>query len=48
MTKARRVDVSLDRKVLYELDGGERGKRKAFRVEAEPTAINVRLPAQAA
>jgi YegS/Rv2252/BmrU family lipid kinase len=47
LTKARRVEVSLDRKVLYELDGGERGKRKTFRVEAEPTAINVRVPAQA-
>ena len=48
LSQARRVEVSLDRKVLYELDGGERGKRKSFRVQAEPTAINVRLPAQAA
>jgi diacylglycerol kinase family enzyme len=48
MTKARRVDVKLDRKVLYELDGGDRAKRKKFRVEAEPTAISVCLPAEAA
>ncbi|HEY7398191.1 MAG TPA: hypothetical protein VH538_07815, partial [Gaiellaceae bacterium] len=44
MTKARSVDVKLDRKVLYELDGGDRAKRKRFRVEAEPTAISVCLP----
>jgi diacylglycerol kinase (ATP) len=41
LTKARRIDVKLDRKVLYELDGGDRTKRKSFRIEAEPTAINV-------
>jgi YegS/Rv2252/BmrU family lipid kinase len=45
VTKARRVDVKLDRKVLYELDGGDRTKRKSFRVEAEPTAVTVCMPA---
>jgi YegS/Rv2252/BmrU family lipid kinase len=44
MTKGRRVDVRLNRKVLYELDGGERNKRKEFHVEAEATAISVCLP----
>jgi YegS/Rv2252/BmrU family lipid kinase len=48
MTKARRVDVELDRKVLYELDGGDRKKRRTFRVEADPGAINVCLPAKVA
>jgi YegS/Rv2252/BmrU family lipid kinase len=45
LTKGRRVDVKLDRKVRYELDGGDRTKGKSFRVEAEPTAITVCLPA---
>ena len=44
-TKARRVKVKLDRKVLYELDGGERSKVKAFKVKAEPGAVTVCVPA---
>jgi hypothetical protein len=31
-TKARRIKVKLDRKVLYELDGGDREKVRAFEV----------------
>ena len=44
MTKARSVKVKLDRKVLYELDGGERKKLKAFKVEVEAGAITVCVP----
>jgi diacylglycerol kinase (ATP) len=43
-TKARKVKVSLDRKVLYELDGGERTKEKAFKVKVEPAAVTVCVP----
>jgi YegS/Rv2252/BmrU family lipid kinase len=43
-TKAREVKVKLDRKVLYELDGGARTKVKAYRLEVEPGAIGVRVP----
>jgi diacylglycerol kinase (ATP) len=43
-TKAHRVKVKLDRKVLYELDGGERSKVKAFKVKAEPGAVTVCVP----
>ena len=43
-TKARSVKVKLDRKVLYELDGGERTKVKAFKVKVEPGAISVCVP----
>ena len=35
-TKARSVKVKLDRKVLYELDGGDRTKVKTFKVKVEP------------
>ena len=43
-TRARTVEVKLDRKVPYELDGGERDPVKRFEVEVEPAAIAVRVP----
>jgi diacylglycerol kinase (ATP) len=43
-TKARSVKVKLNRKVLYELDGGDREKVKAFKVKVEPEAVTVCLP----
>jgi YegS/Rv2252/BmrU family lipid kinase len=43
-TKARKVKVSLDRKVLYELDGGERTKEKSFKVKVEPAAVSICVP----
>ena len=45
-TKAHDVKVKLDRKVLYELDGGARTKVKAYRLVVEPGAIAVRVPNQ--
>lgn len=44
VTKARKVKVKLDRKVLYELDGGDRKKVKSFKVEVDPGAITVCVP----
>jgi diacylglycerol kinase (ATP) len=44
MTKARSVKVKLNRKVRYELDGGERKKVKSFKVKTEPRAITVCVP----
>ena len=35
-TKARSVKVELNRKILYELDGGDRSKVKSFKVKVEP------------
>ena len=32
MTSARKIDVKLDRKVLYEIDGGDRVLVKSFKV----------------
>jgi YegS/Rv2252/BmrU family lipid kinase len=43
-TKARKVEVELDRKVRYELDGGDRSKVKSFKVAIEPGALHVRVP----
>lgn len=44
-TKAHSVKVKLDRKVLYELDGGSRTKVKAYRLDIDPAAISVQVPA---
>lgn len=43
-TKAHSVKVKLDRKVRYELDGGDRKKLKSFKVEAEPASLTVCVP----
>ena len=43
-TKARSVKVKLNRKVLYELDGGDRTKVKTFKVKVEPSAVTVCVP----
>ena len=45
-TRASTVRAELDRKVLYELDGGERDPVKRFKIEVEPAAIAVRVPEQ--
>jgi YegS/Rv2252/BmrU family lipid kinase len=43
-TKAKSVKVRLDRKVRYELDGGDRSKVKSFKVKVEPGALRVCVP----
>lgn len=43
-TKVERVVVELDRKVPYEIDGGERGTAKRLKVKIEPQAVTVRVP----
>ena len=48
VTKARSVKVKFDRKVLYELDGGDRKKVKKLEVEVEPAAIEVCVPTESA
>ena len=44
VTKGRSVVVKLNRKVIYELDGGDREKKKTFRVDVQPEAITVCVP----
>jgi diacylglycerol kinase (ATP) len=43
-TKARNVKVKLDRKVRYELDGGDRTMVRAFKVKVEPGALRLCVP----
>jgi diacylglycerol kinase (ATP) len=47
VTRARTIEVSFGRKVLYELDGGDRDKTRSLEVEVEPGAIEVCVPAAA-
>jgi diacylglycerol kinase (ATP) len=47
MTRARSIDVKLSKKVLYELDGGDREKVKAMEIEVEPAAIEICVPVAA-
>jgi len=44
ITRARTIEVELGRKVLYELDGGDREKVKSFEIEVEPGAIEICVP----
>jgi len=43
-TRGRSIEVKLDRKVPYELDGGDRDPVKRFDIEVEPAAIGVQVP----
>jgi len=47
MTRGRSAEVTLRKKVLYELDGSSRTKQKTFQVEIEPAAISICAPAKA-
>jgi diacylglycerol kinase (ATP) len=46
-TKGRAISVKLDRKVRYELDGGDRNKIKSYDLEVEPHAVTVCVPSGA-
>ena len=43
-TRAESVKVKLNRKVVYELDGGDRTKAKSLKVKIEPAAVTVCVP----
>ena len=43
-TTAEKIDVKLNRKVLYEVDGGDREKVKSFTVKVQPAAITICQP----
>lgn len=44
MTKARKVTIELDRKVPYEVDGGERTAVRRLKAKIEPAALRVMVP----
>lgn len=46
VTKARSAEVAFDRKVLYEVDGGERDRVKKLEIDVEPGAIEVCVPSE--
>ena len=43
-TRAESVKVKLNRKVVYELDGGDRTKAKSLKVKVEPAAVTLCVP----
>jgi diacylglycerol kinase (ATP) len=43
-TSATKIRAKLDRKVLYEVDGGDRSKVKSFKVKVLPGAITICVP----
>ncbi len=46
VTKAKKIRIELDRKIAYELDGGDRDPAKVLKAKVEPGAITVRVPQQ--
>ena len=47
VTKAKKIDVKVGKKLPYEMDGGVRDKTATLKVRAVPQAITVRVPAPA-
>jgi diacylglycerol kinase (ATP) len=43
-TSATKIRARLDRKVLYEVDGGDRSKLKSFKIKVLPGAITICVP----
>jgi diacylglycerol kinase (ATP) len=43
-TSAKKIKVKLNRKVLYEVDGGDRDKVKSFTIKVQPAAIAICVP----
>jgi diacylglycerol kinase (ATP) len=43
-TSAKKIKVKLNRKVLYEVDGGGREKVKSFTIKVQPAAVTICLP----
>ena len=48
VVKAKKIAVEFDRKVLYELDGGERRKVKRLKIKVKPEALTVMIPEESA
>jgi len=44
VTRARKIEIDFSRKILYQLDGGERETVKSLEIEVEPAAIEVCVP----
>jgi diacylglycerol kinase (ATP) len=44
-TKAHSVRIKLDRKIPYEIDGGDRKKVRKLRIDVQPEAVSICVPA---
>lgn len=47
-TKARKIRIRLDRKLPYELDGGDKKPRKQLKIDVQPAAVTVCVPERGA
>ena len=45
-TKVHSARIKLDRKVLYEIDGGDRKKARKLRIDVEPQAVQICVPSE--
>jgi YegS/Rv2252/BmrU family lipid kinase len=45
-TSAKKIKVKLNRKVLYEVDGGDREKVNSFTIKVQPAALTICLPTE--
>lgn len=48
ITSGRKIDIKTDRKLLYEIDGGERKKTKELKIRTKAEIITVKVPAPGA
>jgi diacylglycerol kinase (ATP) len=44
ITQGKKIDITTDRKLLYEIDGGEREKTKKLKVRVKPGRVRVKVP----
>jgi YegS/Rv2252/BmrU family lipid kinase len=47
-TKARQIRIRIDRKVRYELDGGDKKAKKRLKIDVRPAAVTICVPAASA
>jgi diacylglycerol kinase (ATP) len=47
-TKAKKIDIRLDRKMPYELDGGDEKPVKRLKIRVEPAAVTICVPEEEA
>jgi len=47
-TKAKKIKIKLNRKVLYELDGGDQSEVDRIKIRVEPNAVTFCVPEEAA
>ena len=43
-TKAKKIRIRLDRKMAYELDGGDQAPVKELKIKVEPAAVTICVP----